>query len=344
MSGGSDSTAAALILKEQGCKIFGVTAVMIEDLKNGILPENAARARRQAEKIGVDHHVVQVQYAFKESVIKPFATSYITGTTPSPCVLCNSLIKFGVLSKEVFKLGGNKIATGHYARLIKDAKGTLCLARGADKEKDQSYFLAMVAQDDLDRALFPLGDFTKRDVKKLLAAKGIENIQGKESQDICFIGERLHGQWIEEELKVKQRVGRIMDTAGREIGTHKGIHHYTIGQRKGLRVSGKEPLYVVKIDAVRNEVVLGNRQEAMGKTMRLTGVNWYGTVQKSSPINYGIQIRYRHKPALGEVTPLDKEKAGVSFAEPQFGITPGQLAVFYEEDQVFGGGWIESWA
>jgi len=340
MSGGVDSSAAAALLVEQGYKVIGLTALMTGEHSRCCSPEDVERAKVVAGQLGIEHHTIDLHADFDAQVIRPFMRDYLAGRTPSPCVLCNRLIKFGRLLEEAAALGAERVATGHFARLGR-AEGGPALLKGVDDAKDQSYFLAMLSAGQLDRSLFPLGEMCKRDAARIVHERGLASRASKESQELCFIMEGTHGTWIDVRSLETPGPGDIVDTDGRVIGRHAGIHHYTIGQRRGVGVAAGRPVYVIRLDAARNRVVVGDRVNAMGSRMTVGGLSWIAGAPPAGKFGTRTRIRYNHAEAESAVTLQPDGSATVEFREPQFAITPGQLAVFYDGEKVLGGGWIE---
>jgi len=335
MSGGVDSAVAAALLVKQGYRVFGVTAKMTREYSRCCADEDICRAANMCTQLGIEHHVIDVCDAFESHVINGFMDSYLSGQTPSPCVVCNREIKFGSLLDESMALGADRLATGHYVRLV-EQDSHLFLRRGVDAGKDQSYFLARLNQQQLQHTLFPLGDLRKREVSQLAADFDLEARKSRESQELCFVTQGTHGEWIDLRSFDTQGPGDIVDCEGNVLGQHRGIHHYTIGQRKGLGVAVGHPVYVVEIDAAANRIVLGERDQSLRSAFKARDVLWTG--ERSSPLL--CQVRYNHRAALCRLEPGEAETLSVTFDEPQFAITPGQLAVFYEQDTVAGSGWI----
>lgn len=339
MSGGVDSSVAAALLKEANCEIFGVTARMTVEHSRCCSDEDIRRAAETAERLGIRHHVVDVCDPFKETVIEYFVSEYLSGRTPSPCVTCNRVIKFGWLLEKSLELGATKFATGHYARIERHDSG-VGLSRGADRAKDQSYFLSRLAQNQLARALLPLGEMSKKRVAAYAAEHRLPARESRESQELCFVTEGTHGDYIELRSFATGGPGDIEDTAGRKLGKHRGIHHYTIGQRRGLGVAVGRPVYVTNIDAERNVLVVGDRAEAMRREMCVADVLWLSGTPAERNFRASCQIRYNHQGAECEVALQSGDCVRVIFEESQFAVTPGQLAAFYEGDGVIGAGWI----
>lgn len=341
MSGGVDSSVAAAILLEQGHDVIGVTAIMTDEYSRCCAPEDVERAAQTAKELGFPHHVIDVRAPFKEAIIDYFMRDYLGARTPSPCAVCNPVIKFGFLLDEALKLGAERIATGHYVRIRNGANGVPRLFRGCDPGKDQSYFLARLSAAQLGRSLFPLGEMQKREVTRYADEHGLSCRQSRESQELCFVTEGTHGDWIDVRNFETKGPGDIVDTSGKTLGRHLGIHHYTVGQRKGLGIAVGSPVFVIAIDADRNRLVVGTRSEAMRQSLVAEDVSWISPLTGAQPFDATVQIRYRHPAAVCVVTPRADRSVECEFAEPQFAVAPGQLAAFYCGDEVLGGGWIK---
>ena len=360
MSGGVDSSAAAAILKEQGHELVGFT-MQLWDQRRGInvdengdpLPSRCCSlddvydARRVAEELGFPFYVLNLEKDFERDVVQPFVDSYLKGETPIPCVSCNSRLKFASLDRLASSLGCDKVATGHYARVEYDAGSKRYrLLRGRNLQKDQSYFLWELTQDQLSRAMFPLGEMSKPEVREVAREHALAVAEKSESQEICFVPDGNYAAFIDRYLEAtgsadrKLGTGEIVGTGGEVMGRHAGIHHYTIGQRRGIGIAGERPLYVIEIDAANNQVVVGHRDELLGREFTAAGVNWVARDRLSEPLCAEVSLRYRHTPALATITPVDNGRVRVRFDEPQRAITPGQATVFYSGDEVLGGGWI----
>jgi tRNA-specific 2-thiouridylase len=360
MSGGVDSSAAAAILKEQGHELVGFTMQLWNQRRGISVDENGEPlpsrccslddvydARRVAEELGFPFYVLNLEREFERDVVQPFVTSYLNGETPIPCVSCNSRLKFASLDQLAASLGCDKVATGHYARVEYDEKtDRYRLLRARNPEKDQSYFLWELTQDQLSRALFPLGEMSKPEVRQVAREHRLAVAEKSESQEICFVPDGNYAGFIERYLEAEDEGGRlpgtgeIVDAIGAVVGQHAGVHHYTIGQRRGLGIAGAQPLYVINIDAPKNRVVVGNQDDLSGVEFTAAGVNWIAFDKPSAPISAEVRIRYRHTPATAAITPLENNRVRVTFDEPQRAITPGQTTVFYRGDEVIGGGWI----
>jgi tRNA-specific 2-thiouridylase len=348
MSGGVDSSVAAALLKKEGYDVTGLTMLLhppaAEKYNGGSpLPDAAADARKVAEKIGIPYGVVDLRGDFSSAVIADFCREYSLGRTPNPCVLCNREIKFGRLWEKAKELGADYLATGHYARVEKDAAGgKFLLKKGKDKLKDQSYFLCRLTQEQLARTLFPLGGMTKTEVKRIAKEMGLPSAARRESQEICFIPGDNYAGFLKQYLSADIRPGPILDSDGKVLGEHRGIPFYTVGQRKGLGVAAKNSLYVTAIDAEKNAIIVGAKAETLADGLSADNLNWISGARPELPAEMKVAIRYRHPGAGAIVTRRDKNSVYVKFAEPQMAITPGQTAVFYEGDTVIGGGTIIS--
>jgi tRNA-specific 2-thiouridylase len=351
MSGGVDSTVAALLLQRQGFTVVGLTmsiwddSIQCESTRSGCFGPNERQeidaAKRAAERLGIDHHVVDLRKAYRETVIGYFREEYGRGRTPNPCVVCNAGIKFGSLLDEALSggIGFDMFATGHYARVEHDLiSGRYVLKRGIDVSKDQSYFLYRLSQEQLGRVLFPLGAYRKAQVRTLAREAGFEEcLEKPESQD--FLEWDDYGSL----LGSPGEKGIIRDVGGGAIGTHRGIAFYTVGQRKMLNLAGmKEPFYVLGIDADRNEIVAGPKRYLMKKSLIAGDLNWIVPRDRDGPALFSAQIRYRGRAGLCTVDPLPNGAVRVEFEEAQEAVTPGQSIVFYDGDVVAGGGIIQS--
>jgi tRNA-uridine 2-sulfurtransferase len=363
MSGGVDSSAAAAILKEQGHDLVGFT-MQLWNQRRGIsvdengdpLPSRCCSlddvydARRVAEELGFPFYVLNLEREFERDVVQPFVASYLAGETPIPCVSCNSRLKFASLDQLARSLGCDKVATGHYARVEYDeAANRYRLLRGRNLEKDQSYFLWELTQDQLSRSMFPLGEMSKPEVREVAREHALAVAEKSESQEICFVPDGNYAGFIDRYLEAtgaadqKLGEGEIVDAGGAVVGHHAGIHRYTVGQRRGIGIAGPEPLYVISIDAPKNEVVIGRHEDLLVREFTAAGVNWIAFEKPVSAVRAEVRIRYRHTPAAATITPVEGDKDGrvrVKFDEPQRAITPGQATVFYRGDEVVGGGWI----
>ncbi|MBC8028596.1 MAG: tRNA 2-thiouridine(34) synthase MnmA [Pyrinomonadaceae bacterium] len=360
MSGGVDSSAAAAILKEQGHELVGFT-MQLWNQRRGIsvdengdpLPSRCCSlddvydARRVAEELGFPFYVLNLEREFERDVVQPFVASYLSGETPIPCVSCNSRLKFASLDKLAESLGCDKVATGHYARVeFDEAANRHRLFRGRNLDKDQSYFLWELTQEQLSRAMFPLGEMSKPEVREVARASSLAVAEKKESQEICFVPDGDYAGFIDRYLAAEDSQdrlpgeGEIVSRSGEVMGHHDGVHHYTIGQRRGIGIAHEKPLYVINIDAPKNQVVVGMQEDLLSREFIAAGVNWVAFDQPAMPVRAEVRVRYRHTPAEATITPLEHNRVRVIFEEPQRAITPGQATVFYRGDEVVGGGWI----
>ncbi|MEM7757337.1 MAG: tRNA 2-thiouridine(34) synthase MnmA [Cyanobacteria bacterium P01_A01_bin.40] len=341
LSGGVDSSVAAASLHHQGYEVIGLTLWLMKG-KGQCCSEGMVDAARLCEELGIPHHVVDSREVFQEHIIDYVVKGYEAGVTPLPCSQCNRAVKFApMIDYAKQELDTDKIATGHYARINYDVKSDRYqLLRAVDRNKDQSYFLYDLTQELLAASIFPLGNQTKTETRKIAAEFGLATAEKPESQDLCLV--EAHGSmqtFLDRYLQQKE--GDIVDLAGNVLGKHTGIHHYTIGQRRGLGIAAPEPLYVVKLDAVMNRVVVGDRH-AGGKLSCITSrMNWVSIAEPSSPIQAEVKIRYRSQSVPAQIIPLGNSQCKIMFEEPQFGVTPGQAAVLYSGELVLGGGIIE---
>ncbi len=364
MSGGVDSSTAAALLKEQGYDLVGFSMQLWDQKRNGSQDEvqRAGRccslddlydARAVASRLGFPYYVVNLEREFELQVVRTFIENYRDGLTPSPCVLCNSHLKFDRLMLMATDVEATHVATGHYARVVWDTEtGRHLLLRGCDLEKDQSYFLFELTQRQLARAMFPLGDLNKGQVREIARRHGLAVAEKPESQEICFVPDGDYAAFIERHYSEvigppadgdPFPEGEIVDPRGRVLGRHGGIHRYTIGQRRGLGVAHSRPLYVVGIEPSEHRIVAGERSEAAGLSCRVVRPNWISIPKLEKPIRAHARIRSRHREAPAKITPLDQGSLLVEFDTPQMGISPGQACVFYDCEKVIGGGWIARW-
>jgi tRNA-uridine 2-sulfurtransferase len=356
MSGGVDSSTAAFILKDAGYELVGFSMQLWDQRRSGLefFEDKAGRccslddlydAREVAARLQMPYYVVDFQKEFEEAVVKPFVEDYQSGRTPSPCVLCNSRMKFDHLIRMAEDVRATKIATGHYARIVKDEiSGRRLLLRAHDENKDQSYFLFELAQSQLAKALFPLGELEKEQVRHIARQHNISVADKADSQEICFVPDGHYASFVEHYGgRIAQQTvlgGNIIDTKGRILGTHPGIHHYTIGQRRGLGLAHSEPLYVLEIRPEDSTIVVGERS-LLGKSSCLVRrLNWISIPDLRGPLQVMAKIRSRHTAAAAVITPGEDTSVHVLFDAPQDGISPGQACVFYQGETVVGGGWI----
>jgi tRNA-specific 2-thiouridylase len=355
MSGGVDSSVAAALLHQAGCDVIGVTLRLLDRIDPGFgccgSPEDIGIAKRSAEKIGIPHYVLDYSQSFKENVIDYFFDSYTRGETPNPCLACNRHIKFDKLFKFARSLQGDFLATGHYARIVREADGRFHLLRARDTAKDQSYVLYTLDQECLAQALFPLGHLPKSKTREIARSLGLPNADKPDSQDICFIPDGNYKNFLKREGAERQtskgmESGPIKDTAGRVLGEHQGVAFYTVGQREGLGLSAGKPLYVTKIDAPTKTLVVGEAGETLTREALVDDVQWVGGRLPEFPLRALIQIRYKHRPVPIQILSQTPQGLAVHFESPQRAVTKGQAAVFYgcpesgNADEVLGGGII----
>jgi tRNA-specific 2-thiouridylase len=352
MSGGVDSSVAAALLHEQGHEVFGVTLHLWDaegDNKVGrcCAPEDREDARRTCDLLGVPHYVLDERDEFRRHVVDAFVRDNLEGRTPSPCVHCNQHVKLGRLAQLADRLGATHIATGHYARIAHDPCGRARLLRGRDTNKDQSYFLFGVPSAVLDRLVFPLGEMIKDEARAEAQRLALPNWNKPDSQELCFVPDGNVAGFIQREasghaqsetLPRAGAAGRIVDGEGRELGRHGGIEGFTVGQRRGLRVPGPTPRYVLRVVPEAGEVVVGDERALYAEQLEALSASWTGEIGEA-PLRAEVRIRYRHEPAPATVTPQG-DRFSVRFDEPQRAVAPGQAAVVYRGDQVLGGGFI----
>ncbi len=351
MSGGVDSSAALAILKERGFDCIGVSMQLWDySKKEDALGATAGSccslddindARRVADGLNVPFYAVNVEEAFGREVVDYFIKSYASGETPNPCAKCNQVLKFEVLLRKALSLGADYLATGHYARIIPDGPGHRLL-KGVDRDKDQSYFLFTMTPSQLSRVLFPVGSLTKTEVREYARKIGLRTSEKKESQDICFVEEPRYAEFLS--ARVQGRIGEIVDASGKVLGTHSGLFNYTVGQRKGLNLSGG-PFYVSAIDAANNRLIVGPAEGLYSEGLIAREMNWIDKDARELALKGGLtataKVRYRHPGVECVVTAIDGSRARAVFRTPEKAVTPGQAVVFYREDAVLGGGWIE---
>lgn len=347
MSGGVDSSVAAALLVRQGYEVIGMTMQLWDygSRKPGhagrcCASEDIEDARKVAHHLNIPFYAINFQKQFRQLVVEPFMDDYLNGRTPSPCVNCNSGLKFHELVRVGHRLGSAKVATGHYARVQQDPEsGRFVLLKARDLHKDQSYFLFNLTQDQLSSAQFPLGELTKSEVRDLAREMNLPVAEKPESQELCFLQGEPQGSFIQRHIPNLATAGRMVDTHGHDVTEHPGVHHFTIGQRRGLGVAAGEPRYVVNLDATNRVVTLGSNDDLLKSGMEVQPVNWVGIAPPQNAVPASVRIRYKHEATPASILP-QPEGCLVQFAERQRAITPGQAAVFYDGDRVLGGGWI----
>ncbi len=344
MSGGVDSAVAALRMRQEGWDCVGCTMKLYQNEDAGISRERTCcslddveDARAVAYRMGIPHHVFNFSDDFREKVIDKFVAAYLAGRTPNPCIDCNHYLKFSRLYHRAKELGCDVIVTGHYAR-IEEENGRWLLKKALDPEKDQSYVLYQLNQDQLAHTRFPLGKLTKPQVRAIAEAEGFVNARKPDSQDICFVPDGDYARVIQLRAGIIPEPGDFVDQSGRVLGRHRGIIHYTVGQRRGLGLSFDQPYYVVRIDPGANTVTLGPKEALFSKTAFVPDFHWISGETPPAPIRCAAKIRYRHPEQPCLLTPLPEGGVRLDFDEPQRAITPGQSAVAYDGDTVLGGG------
>jgi tRNA-specific 2-thiouridylase len=344
ISGGIDSLMAAYLLKEKGHRVIGIHFMTgYEDPISESDPNNQPLRSHKifsiADQLKIDIEIIDCRIEFQKYVVDYFIGTYQAGQTPNPCMVCNPCIKFGTIFDFACKLGASKLATGHYAKIAEDSRGRFHLYKGVDNKKDQSYFLARLSQHHLTAALFPLGTMRKTDVIRLANQKGFKPVRSGESQDVCFIKSKKYGDFLARHRGFDPKPGLIQDVSGRILGEHKGLHLFTIGQRRGINCPASEPYYVVRLDTRRNVLTVGFKKDLFASQCKVEDINW---IQKAPnrPAQVHTRVRYRHTAVASRLSPVDEKTAVVRFEKPQEAVTPGQCAVFYKDDEVLGGGWI----
>lgn len=348
MSGGVDSAVAALLMREAGYDVTGVTMKLFCDgdpipVRDGESGSSAdiEEARAVARTLGVPHLVCPLEHTFCRRVVDAFVCSYLDGETPNPCIVCNKTIKFGALLDFATDNGAAVLATGHYARIEHSTDGIATVKVALDASKDQSYMLWSLGQDVLSRVRLPLGELTKREVREIAAAHGFSSADRKDSQDICFLPDGNYVDFIRRYAAHTPKSGQFVDRKGNVLGTHAGMLHYTIGQRKGLGIALGRPTYVLDKDAATGDVVLGDNDALFSRTLTARSVNWISGQPLTAPIRVEARIRYGHRAAPATVYPTDESHMRVEFDEPQRAIARGQSVVLYGDEVLLGGGVIE---
>ena len=340
MSGGVDSTVTAYRLKQQGHEVCGIHFITGYE-KAPSTGSSVDTVSAIADRLGIPLDIIDIRREFEHAVIDYFTRTYQAGETPNPCMVCNASIKFGTVLSEAQKRGASFLATGHYAKIVRDDHGRIHLRKGCDPIKEQSYFLALLTQQQLSQAIFPLGDLKKSEVKRFARDRGLSPLIRQESQDICFIPEGRYGEFLFHRRAISPKSGPIVDVEGNLLGEHKGLHLFTIGQRRGINCPAAEPYYVIRIDIAENRLVVGRRNNLYASRCRVDAINWI-TSTPTDPVSVCTRVRYRHHAAPSILYPETPHTATVRFHHPQTAITPGQCAVFYREGEVLGGGWIHA--
>jgi len=343
ISGGVDSLMAACFLKEQGQDVIGIHFVTGFETALSHTQRPLANSRLKildlGKQLGIPLEIVDIRAEFQDKVVDYFTRTYKKGQTPNPCMRCNPTIKFGKILSYAHLLGAQKLATGHYAKIKKKSGGKFHLYKGHDDQKDQSYFLARLTQQHLGNACFPLGEMKKSDVKQIAAQKGLRPVTRDESQDVCFVKHASYGEFLCAQEGFEPSPGLIENVDGQVIGEHNGLHLFTIGQRRGINCPAAQPYYVIRLDIERNLLTVGAKKDLLSSECNVVEINWIGEAP-SLPLDVHTRIRYRSKEAASMILPQDKSTAIVRFKKPQTAITPGQCAVFYQGDEILGGGWI----
>jgi len=347
-----DSSVAAAMLQEEGYEVIGVTMRVWppragDAHSDGSVDQRGldavSAAARIARRLDIPHQVVDLRDIFSEKVVADFCREYSMGRTPNPCIRCNQHVKFGALLEAAIESGADAMATGHYARIDREqSTRRYLLLKGVDRSKDQSYFLAMLRQEQLERIVMPLGCLTKAVVEQRARERGLASERQKESQEICFIPDGDYGGFLKGCTPEAFRPGPVLDSEGNVLGQHHGLPLYTVGQRKGFGISSPDPLYVTGIDAQRNAVIVGSKDDACSDELIASRVSWVSGSWPQQPQAIKAKIRYRHREADAVVTPVPREESvHVKFKQPQMSVTPGQAVVFYDGDVIIGGGTIE---
>jgi tRNA-specific 2-thiouridylase len=350
MSGGVDSSVTAALLVEQGYDVIGMMMrLWAEETIEGetcsthnrcCTPDQMHDARRIADQLGIPFYVLDTKDVFRQQIVQFFIDGYVAGETPNPCLACNRHIRFTHLLDHALALDAQFLATGHYARTRTASNGTVMIYKGVDERKDQSYVLSVLQQDQIRHAMFPIGEYTKLQVRELAARFGLPVASKQDSQDLCFLADGDYRRFLRDHAPGAIRPGPIILRTGVEIGQHTGLPHYTIGQRKGLGISHPEPLYVLGKNPVKNALIVGTHDQLGQDTLTAHSVNWIDDHPPTAPFEATVKIRYKARPVLAVVTPLPDYHAEVRFAEPLRDIAPGQGAVFYDGDHCLGGGTI----
>lgn len=350
MSGGVDSSVTAALLLKYGYEVIGVTMRLgthdsdnVDSTTSCCSIESVEDARRVANQLGITFYAVNFEDAFRKEVVNYFCAEYSAGRTPNPCIICNEKLKFGKLLQLSRELDAKYVATGHYARIsYDDLMGRYILKKGLDPQKDQSYALFSLTQDQLKYVLMPLGELTKPEVRKIAESMSLKTAKRPESQELCFIADNNYNRFIRERMSEDVKPGEILDMTGKVIGEHRGIQFYTIGQRKGLGGTFGRIMYVIKIDPANNTITIGPKEELKVKRLSASNANFISIPKLENPLNATVKIRYNDSGSEGIAYPISDDRFEVVFHEPPLAVTPGQAAVLYDGDMVIGGGWIDS--
>lgn len=345
MSGGVDSSVAAALLKEQGYEVIGMMMRLWsepgkQESNRCCTPDSMAQARRVAAILDLPFYVIDAKDVFRETVVEYFLEGYARGETPNPCLICNRKIRWTFLLDHALTLGAEYMATGHYVRIQRGENGKSELLRAVDRQKDQSYVLHVLGQEKLMHALFPVGDYTKPEIREIAEKHGLPTASRKDSQDLCFLAGEDYRNFLQRNAAEILRPGEIVMSDGRSLGEHNGLANYTIGQRKGLGVASPVPLYVLRKDAADNTLIVGTRDELGSLELTAHDVNWMNGKAPIEPFKADVKIRYTAKDAPALVTPIGPYQVQVRFEAPQRDVTAGQAAVFYQGDVLIGGGLI----
>lgn len=345
MSGGVDSSVAAALLKEQGYDVIGMMLRLWsepgkEDTNRCCTPDSMAQARRVAAKLDIPFYVIDAKDVFRETVVQYFLDGYSRGETPNPCLICNRQIRWTFLLEHALALGADYMATGHYVRIQRAEDGMMNLLRALDRSKDQSYVLHVLNQEKLRRALFPIGDYPKTEIREIAEKHGLPTASRKDSQDLCFLAGEDYRHFLQRNAAEILKPGEILTREGSSVGTHTGLANYTIGQRKGLAIASPVPLYVLGKDSSTNSLIVGTQEELGSRELVARDINWLSGETPREPFLAEVKIRYTAKEAEALVTPIDGNRAQVQFQAQQRDITSGQAAVFFQGDLLIGGGII----
>lgn len=348
MSGGVDSSVAAYLLKQQGYDVIGVTMQIWQDEELSLQEENGGccglsavdDARRVAAQLEIPYYVMNFKAPFKEHVIDYFVESYLSGKTPNPCIACNRYVKWESLLERSLHIGADYIATGHYARVVQLPGGRYTLQRSATLAKDQTYALYNLTQEQLKRTLMPVGAYAKEEIREIAERIGLQVASKPDSQDICFVPDGDYASFIEDSVGTHLPEGNFVTPEGKVLGRHKGIIHYTVGQRKGLGLALGYPAFVLEIRPETNEVVIGTHEESMATSLRANALNFMSVEDLTEPVRVFTKIRYNHRGVWATIEKTGEDELVCTFEEPQRAVTPGQAVVFYDGDYVLGGGTI----